>query len=241
MYEYIVYAHRGASSYAPENTMSAFNKALELGANGIELDLKKTKNDKVVIFHDNKIDKKSNSVGKLSEYTYEELLKFDFGSWFDNKKFRGEKIVLFEDFMKVFGKENITLAIELKDYNIEKEVLDIIIRYGNIDKIFITSFEYNILRNVRALNKDIKIGWLINDDITTKNIDRIKEINIDQICPNANVVSKQGIRLARENLLSVRLWGINDVDVMKKAYELDTDGMTVNFPDKLIDLINEVK
>ncbi len=177
MYEYIVYAHRGASSYAPENTMAAFNKALMLGTNGIELDLKKTKDNKIVIFHDKKIDEKSNSVGKLSDYTYEELLKFDFGSWFDKVKFKDEKIVLFEDFMKVFGKENITLAIEIKDDNIEKDTLDIISKYGNISKIFITSFEYSILEKVRNISKDIKIGWLINDDITSGNINMLKAIS----------------------------------------------------------------
>ena len=69
---YINYAHRGASSYAPENTMVAFKKALELEATGIELDLQKTKDGKIVIFHDNFIDQKSNGNGKISDYTYDE-------------------------------------------------------------------------------------------------------------------------------------------------------------------------
>ena len=98
---FINYGHRGACAYAPENTMSSFKKALELGVNGIELDLQKTKDNKIVIFHDDIIDNKSNGKGKIRDYTYEELLKFDFGSWFDIK-YKGEKIVLFEDFAKEF-------------------------------------------------------------------------------------------------------------------------------------------
>lgn len=101
MNRFINYAHRGASDYAPENTMSAFRKAIELKANGIELDLQKTKDGKIVIFHDDFIDKKSNGIGTISDYTYNELLKFDFGSWFD-LKYKDEKIVLFEEFAKKF-------------------------------------------------------------------------------------------------------------------------------------------
>lgn len=92
MNTFVNYAHRGASAYAPENTMSSFQKALDIGANGIELDLQKTKDNKIVIFHDDIIDKKSDGIGKISDYTYNELLKYDFGSWFDNK-FENERIV----------------------------------------------------------------------------------------------------------------------------------------------------
>lgn len=91
---FVNYAHRGASSYAPENTMSSFKKAFQLGSNGIELDLQKTKDGKLVIFYDKEIDKKSNGTGKISDYTYNELLELDFGSWF-GKEFKNEKIVLF--------------------------------------------------------------------------------------------------------------------------------------------------
>ena len=125
MNRFINYAHRGASDYAPENTMSAFRKAIELKANGIELDLKKTKDGKIVIFHDDFIDKKSNGIGTISDYTYNELLKFDFGSWFD-LKYKDEKIVLFEEFAKKFLSEDLTFAIELKTIGIEKQTLEII-------------------------------------------------------------------------------------------------------------------
>lgn len=87
---FVNYAHRGASQYAPENTMSAFDMALQLKATGIELDLQKTKDGKIVIFHDNQIDNKSNKTGKIGDYTYQELLNFDFESWFD-LKYKGEK------------------------------------------------------------------------------------------------------------------------------------------------------
>lgn len=139
MNTFVNYAHRGASAYAPENTMAAFKKAFQIGANGIELDLQKTKDEKIVIFHDDKIDEKSNGTGKISDYTYKELLEFDFGSWF-SEEFENEKIVLFEDFMKEVSSKDLILAIELKEEGIEKETLEIIKKYYNKANVFITSF-----------------------------------------------------------------------------------------------------
>ena len=229
---FVNYAHRGASSYAPENTMSSFKKAFQLGSNGIELDLQKTKDGKLVIFQDKEIDKKSNGTGKISDYTYNELLELDFGSWF-GKEFKNEKIVLFEDFMKSVSDKNLILAIELKEEGIEKDTLEIIDKYYNKANIFITSFLYNALSNVRKFDNNIKIGWLIEDDINKRNVSELVKISGNQICPPANLVSKEGIKLARENGLSVRLWGVSNEEIMERVYKFDIDGMTVNFPDKL--------
>lgn len=80
---------------------------------------KKTKDDKIVIFHDDRIDKKSNGTGKISDSTYSELLRLDFGSWFSTK-YKNEKIVLFEDFMKEVSNRDLVLAIELKELSERK-------------------------------------------------------------------------------------------------------------------------
>ena len=179
---------------APENTLPAFEKALELGANVIELDLQKTKDGKIVIFHDKCIDFKSNGKGKIEDYTYEELCKMDFGSWFD-KKYKDEKIMLFEEFADKFLNKNITFAIELKVLNIEKDVLEIIQKYKVHDKIFITSFIYEALEKVRALDEKIKIGWLVQE-ITEENISKLLKIQGNQICPKAEFITKSKIELA---------------------------------------------
>lgn len=229
---FINYAHRGASEYAPENTMSSFDKALQLGANGIELDLQMTKDGKIVIFHDSKIDKKSNKTGKISDYTYQELLGFDFGNWF-SLKYKNENIVLFEDFAKKFLSKKLTFAIELKEEGIEKETLNIIKKYATHNNIYITSFKYKALENMRKLDSDIKLSWLIEDRINKNNIEKLLKIKGTQICPKASNVTKNDIELAKKNGLKVRLWGVLDEKIMKDVYKLDIDGMTVNFPDKL--------
>lgn len=236
MTNFINYAHRGAPAYAPENTLSSFRKALELGANGIELDLRITKDKKIVIFHDKLIDKKSNGTGKLKDYTYEELKTLDFGSWFD-KKYEGEHIVLFEDFAKEFLSKDLTFSIELKVLGIEKEVLDVINKYKKHDNIYISSFEFEALKNIRKIDNSVKISWLV-DRIDNDKISELLSINGNQICPNASNISKSDIELVRGKGLSIRLWGVSNEEIMEKVYTLDIDGMTVNFPDKLNQLLN---
>ncbi len=237
---FINYAHRGASAYAPENTMSAFRLGIEQGANGIELDLQRTKDGKIVIFHDNYIDQKSSGTGQIQDYTYDELLTLDFGSWF-NETYKGEKIVLFEDFVETFFDKNLTFAIELKAENIEKDVLKIIEKYASHDRIYITSFMYEAIENVRKINSKIKISWLITEEINENNIEKLLKINGNQICPKADFVTKEQIKLAKEKGLEVRLWGVKTPEIMEKVYTLDIDGMTVNFPDLLKVLIDSGK
>ena len=236
--DFIIYAHRGASAYAPENTKVAFEKAIELNANGIELDLQKTKDGKIVIFHDDYIDKKSNGTGKIEEHTYQELLELDFGIWFDNK-YKNEKIVLFEDFARDYLDKDLTFAIELKVLGIEKETLEIINKYKVHNNIYITSFLYEALENVRKIDPNIKLSWLIEDRISKENIEKLLRINGTQICPRASLVSKEDIEIANNNGFGVRLWGIDNEEIMKKVYKLNIEGMTVNFPDKLIKLLDK--
>lgn len=236
--DFIIYARRGASAYAPENTKVAFEKAIELNANGIELDLQKTKDGKIVIFHDDYIDKKSNGTGKIEEHTYQELLELDFGIWFDNK-YKNEKIVLFEDFARDYIDKDLTFAIELKVLGIEKETLEIINKYKVHNNIYITSFLYEALENVRKIDPNIKLSWLIEDRISKENIEKLLRINGTQICPRASLVSKEDIEIANNNGFGVRLWGIDNEEIMKKVYKLNIEGMTVNFPDKLIKLLDK--
>ena len=209
---------------------------MDLNVNGIELDLQKTKDGKIVIFHDDNIDKKSNGIGKIEDYIYEELLKFDFGSWFQSK-FCGEHIMLFEDFAKEFLNQDLTFAIELKALGIEQEVLEIINKYKTHNNIYISSFWYEALENMRRIDDKIKLSWLVKN-INIENINRLLRINGNQICPIANEVTKKEIQLANNNGLGVRLWGVFDEEIMKKVYQYNIEGMTVNFPDKLIQLLN---
>ena len=125
-----------------------------------------------------------------------------------------------------------------KDYRNRKTNIRIIDKYSKSkENIYITSFIFEALENVRKFDKDIKISWLIDEEINQNNIDKLLSIKGSQICPKADKVSNSSIELANRNRLGVRLWGIRDEEIMQKVYKLNIEGMTVNFPDKLKVLI----
>ena len=235
---FINYAHRGASHYAPENTLPSFELGVTMGATGIETDLQETRDGKLVMFHDRTIDDKSSGTGAIKDYTYDELLQMDFGAWKD-ERFAGTPILLFEDFAKKFLPLELTFAIELKVTGIARKALDIMKQYGNMDHIYVSAFTFEALEEARAADPDVKLCWLIKEPINDDNIARLKAIGGTQISPRATLVDAAQIELAKANGLRVRLWGVADEEIMKAVYPLDTDGMTVNFPDKLKELMEK--
>ena len=103
---------------------------------------------------------------------------------------------------------------------------------------YITSFKYEVLNNIRKIDKNIKISWLIKEKINKENINKLLKINANQICPKATKVTSKDIALANASGIGVRLWGVKDEEIMGKVYTLNTEGMTVDFPDKLNKLMN---
>ena len=120
----INFAHRGASEYAPENTLSSFYLGLMQGANGIETDVRKTKDGVPILFHDETLDRVSNATGKICDFTYEELKKVKIFAK-DNKNFY-DRIITLREFLQKFSCYDITFAIELKGKDVEKETLEMV-------------------------------------------------------------------------------------------------------------------
>ncbi|MEG1836121.1 MAG: glycerophosphodiester phosphodiesterase family protein, partial [Oscillospiraceae bacterium] len=108
-----ILAHRGASGTAPENSLSAFKKALKDGCDGFEFDIQQTKDGEIVVFHDWTLERTSNGKGNLKEFTLEELKKLDIGSWFSDE-FKGEKIPTLEETLDFIPDDNF-INIELKE------------------------------------------------------------------------------------------------------------------------------
>lgn len=228
---FINYAHRGASEYYPENTMISFRKGLEMGANGIETDVQKTKDGVVVLFHDDTLDRVTTKTGCIADYTYSELLKFDV-----IKNELKEKITTLEEFLKEFGKEDITFAIELKVTGVAKETAELIYKYGVQDKVIITSFQYDALVEIKECAPELKRGYLLFnlDEKTRKEIDSLE---LYEICPKGENISAEEVAEYHKKGYNVRAWGMSNVDIMKRTIDKGVDGMTVNFPDKLTEYL----
>lgn len=240
--KFINYAHRGASTYAPENTMTSFRMGLEMGANGIETDVQITKDGVLVLFHDDTIERCSNGTGRIADYTYAELLQMDFGGWKD-EKYKGEPICTFEDFAREFFHLDLTFAIELKVRGIAAKVADIINRYKVSEKVIVSSFDFTCLEEMKAAAPKQRLCWLIVGGIDEERLQKLRTLNPpegSQISPKCAELTEKGIRLAKSYGFRVRLWGTNSPEIMETVYPYDTDGMTVNFPDKLTALLNRM-
>ena len=163
-----IIAHRGASAIAPENTLSAFRRAREAGADGFETDVQLTKEGIPVISHNYTIDADSDGSGAISEMTLEELRRYDFGSWFSDS-FRGERIATLQECLDV-GKTYGIVNIELKapvDRSVPYAVpvADAIVLSGTFENVIVSSFDHSLLREVKASHPELRVGALIPPQI----------------------------------------------------------------------------
>lgn len=226
----VIYAHRGASEYAPENTMSSFYLGLLQGANGIETDVQVTKDGVLVLFHDNTLNRVTDAVGEVADYTYEEIRKIKvFGNSVTDFY---DRIVTLEQFLETFSSYNIKFAIELKKAKEEQKVIDLIKKYGIEYRTTITSFEFDYLKKVKEIDKTLRIGWLVNGD-GCDDIDQLKQIGGEEMAPQASKMTQESVDKLRKEGLGVRAWGVTSQDLMKRMCRFKVDGMTVNFPDRL--------
>lgn len=226
----INYAHRGASEYAPENTMSSFYLGLLQGANGIETDVQITKDNVLVLFHDNTLNRVTNFTGSIGDYSYAELQQAKvYGNSVTNFY---DRIPTLEAFLDRFSQYDIHFAIELKSAGVEEKVVELIKRYDIVDRTTITSFQFDYIKKVKEIDHNMRIGWLVAGD-GCDHMEQLLEIGGEEMAPQAIHMTEESVQHLRAAGLGVRAWGVATADLMKKMCRLKVDGMTVNFPDRL--------
>ena len=219
-------AHRGAFVEAPENTLKSFKMAIEMGADMIELDVHLTKDRRVVVIHDDTIDRTSNGSGAVKDYTLEELKKFDFGE--------GEKIPTLEEVFEL-TKGKVLVNVEIKEMNMAKEVVEIIERYNMADKVLVSSFLHPVLLEVKRLNPTIKTGILFTcRPVSITNMAR--DARAEFVHPYYETLDKQLIDEAHKNGLEVNVWTVDDPDEMQKLIEWGVDGIITDVPDVFLEI-----
>ena len=230
----IIYAHRGASAYAPENTGSAFQKAMELNAGGIETDVQLSKDGRVIICHDEKVDRVSNGSGWIKNLTLEELKRLDFGSWF-GEGFREEKILTLEELLELLHNWEGVLNVELKQgpilyEGLESKVVDILRKYKRIDTTIISSFNHYSLLTIKELEPAVKIGVLYMAGL----VDPWKyaqSIGADAIHPLFYSVIPQVIRGCKEHGIILNPWTVDQPEQILALANGGVDGIITNVPD----------
>jgi glycerophosphoryl diester phosphodiesterase len=238
-------AHRGASSYAPENTFAAFDLAVEMGIEEIELDVQFTSDSYIIVIHDETLDRTTDSTGPVSDLTLEKIQSLDAGSWFD-EKFSGEKVHTLDEVFDRY-KDKLRFHIEIKSkeaVGLASRTFDLVREYGLEDRTTTTSFWKQWLIESRSHAPEIPTSWLVPLGYETEWDDSIIEEALQegftQICPRASLVSSTLVRTLHDNGFNVRCWGVYDEELMIKVAESGADAMTLNFPDKLKEyLVNE--
>ena len=232
-------AHRGFSGRYPENTNIAFAKALTEGyCDGIEVDVHMTKDNKIVIIHDPKLDRTTTGTGYIKDHTLEELLEFDAGVKYD-EKYKGEKILCIKSAMELVKKYNVRLYIEIKDNevdykDIEAEVLDRVELVGVEDKVILSSYNVETLKRIKSHNPNIQTGLLT------------KEVTFDiRHYQYADILSCDYTKLTKEVIdtihsinRKVTAWVVDDKAAMQQMKDMGVDAVITNYPDEFSDVIN---
>lgn len=234
---FVNYAHRGASAYAPENTLSSFYLGLRQQANGIETDIQRSKDGVLVLFHDRTMDRVTDHTGSICDYTWEELSHvLVYGD--RDKSFLPDKLVTLEQFLYYFSHLDLTFALEFKSRNLAADALELVKKYNVLSKCIFTSFEWNDLAELRELDSKAAIGYLTSDTGSVAE-QKLLSIKGQQICMRADLLTPKLVENYHQNSLSVRAWGVTSPKLIQPVIESGVDGgMTVNFPDKLAALMS---
>jgi glycerophosphoryl diester phosphodiesterase len=231
--DFMIIAHRGASSYAPENTSAAFDLALHMGVHQIELDVHSSSDGHVVVIHDDTVDRTTNGSGPVASKTLVELRALDAGAWFE-ARFAGERIPTFGEVLERYkGRVYIHAEIKGRTEHLAQRTADLVRRYAMADQVTMTSFQKARLEEVRAYAPELPTGWLV-EEVSDAVVTQARELRLTQICPPAKTVTPELVRRLRAEGFVIRAWGVADEALMRQVVEAGADGMTVNFPDKLL-------
>lgn len=239
-----IFAHRGASAYAPENTVEAFALAMEQGADGIELDVQMTKDGQVVVIHDETIDRVSDGTGAVRDYTLEELKKFHFSNHMEN--YENAVIPTLKEVLDLIKSSNMLLNIELKTGiywypNLEEKTMELVKEAGMEDRVIYSSFNHYSIKKILELDSHAECAFLYSDVI----------LNVDKYAKNAGVCGlhpavyhlkmAEFLKEYQESGLKVRVWTVNKKEDMERFIKADLEAVITNYPDKALEIRNALQ
>lgn len=234
----IVVAHRGASHVAPENTLVALKKAVELGAEFAEVDVYQTKDGEIVLIHDEKLQRTTNAKGKIWDFTLEELKKLDAGLWF-GEEFKGEPIpTLREAIRLVKGKIKLNIEIKIKreEPEIVQKVLDLI-RSEKFEKdCVVTSFDRKTVEKIKQTAPNVETGFIFDKEYPPD----VFEGTWDALSSNYRLINPEFVQKARENRKKIYAWTVNSEREMKRLIGLEIDGIITNRPGLLRKVLKDL-
>jgi len=229
-------AHRGASAYAPENTLAAFRLAAEMGADGIELDAKVSRDGAVVIMHDATVDRTTDGAGRVSELTLAELKRLDAGSKF-GAQFAGERLPTLDEVFDAVG-DKLIVNIELTNYDsrgddLEFKVIELIARRGLADRVMVSSFNPLSLRKVKQAAPHIVCGLLYSPDSPIYMRQTWGAPLVPRLAarhPQYRMVDADLVRKYHARGQKVNVWTVNEEADLRRMIEAGVDAIMTDKP-----------
>jgi len=233
------FGHRGAPMAAPENTLASFQKAREMGADGVELDVMLCADGEPVVIHDFSVERTTNGHGRVKELTLAQLQALDAGSWF-NPQFAGERIPTLRE-VAAWAGEDILLNIELKSTSIhgdglEEKVIAIVHEFGLEQRVVISSFNPFALRRVKQLAPHMHTGLLYAGDlpIYLRRAWLRPLAHPDALHPYYGMVTADYLSWARRKGYRVNVWTPDQVADWHRLIAQKVDMIITNRPDALV-------
>ncbi|MDE3090063.1 MAG: glycerophosphodiester phosphodiesterase [Chloroflexota bacterium] len=238
----LVIAHRGASAYAPENTLAAFNLAFEMSADGVELDVTLTRDGVPVIIHDDNVDRTTDGHGAIKAMTLAEVKRLDAGAWFD-AKFRGAKIPTLAEVLETTAGRG-TVNIELKSTTLQTDGLEATVAKVIDDthageRVMVSSFNPFALYRMAILKPQLPRGLLYADRLPLY----LRRTWLRPIArPNAlhpvwKMIDERLVKWARGKGYEINTWTVDDPEEMRRLIALGVDAIMTNKPDVLRQIV----
>tara|TARA_B100001741_G_scaffold58974_1_gene46268 strand:- start:835 stop:1548 length:714 start_codon:yes stop_codon:yes gene_type:complete len=224
----LVIGHRGAMGYVAENTIPSIEKAIELGVDGIEIDIFKCASGELVVFHDVKLDKLTDLTGKIEEKSLDSLKKA--------KVLGAYQIPTLNEVMNLID-GRLILNIELKGSETAIPTNDLLRDYfkkssWNPSKIIISSFKWDELNLFYNLNKEVPIAVLTDGDPLAA-LPFAKKVKAYAINPKYSLLTKTNSKIIKDEGIKLFPWTVNELDDIKFMISLGVDGIITNFPDRV--------
>ncbi len=210
----LILGHRGAPALVPENTLESFRRALELGADGFEFDVRRSADGRLVVVHDARV-----GARWVARSTYAAL----------RATRRGAAMPVLEDVLREFGRA--WLDIELKVPGIEAPVLELAARYCRRGRFVITSFSREVVAQMKALNPDVPVGWLLRRPVPPEDWQKLA---LNYLVPHFRALQPPLVKAARQRGLGLITWTINTSRDLRRALDLGVDAVISDFPDRAL-------
>ncbi|MBP4139551.1 glycerophosphodiester phosphodiesterase [Flavobacterium geliluteum] len=228
MNTFLKIAHRGAKGYEPENTLKAFQKALDLNADGVELDVHLSADGHLMVFHDETIDRMTNGKGLVNALSLSELKSFLIDGQYE--------IPTLNEVLDLVNKKGM-INIELKNFETSEKVVALIEDYiveknWNYEHFIVSSFDWNALQKVHDLNSKIQIGVLTEDDLDLA-LAFAENIQAKAIHPDYLLLNSENVKKMQDKGFLVLPWTVNTEEEIRKIKSYNVDGIISDFPDKL--------